>query len=157
MFRPFAPSNVPSFTVLAVPCSIGISSLREWSLLRRQNPGCRIRQKSRQRGRPVASSGFRRARRAALHDDLLVAGLPVLLLGQGVLGAELSEQGVDELPEAGPGRAVGEEALVLHGPGDQRNQERHLGRRQLPRLPAEVGAGGGPGAVLLRGLVNRDR
>src|SRR2546425_9278450 len=80
----------------------------------------------------------------SLDDDLLVQGLPVFLFGQGVDGVELGEQGVHELAEAGPGRAMGEGALVLHGPGDQRNQERHLGRRQIQGLTAEVGAGGGP-------------
>src|SRR2546426_3564421 len=104
--------------------------------------------------RLVASFGARSARLAPLDDDLLVQGQPVFLLGQGIRGTQLRKQGVHELPEAGPGRAMGEGALVLHGRRDQRNQERHLGRRQILRLPAEVGAGGGPKAEETRAPLN---
>src|SRR5436309_10130249 len=98
------------------------------------------------RGGPANAVG----RFAAADDDLLLEGLPVFPLVQSLLGAELREQGVHELAETGPGRAMGEGALVLDGPGDQRNQERHLRRRQVSRFPAEIGAGGGPKAVEIR-------
>src|SRR3989449_11276419 len=103
---------------------------------------------------PVASFGARSARLAPLDDDLLVQGQPVFLLGQGIRGTQLREQGVQELAEAGPGLAEGKGALVLNGSVDQRNQERHLGRRQSLRLPAEVGTGGGPKAEETRAPLN---
>src|SRR5262249_44879439 len=81
---------------------------------------------------------------AAPDDDLLDQGPLVILFGQGVHGAQLGEQVVDELPEARSGRAVREGALVLDRPGDERHQERDLGRRQIPGLAIEIGAGRGP-------------
>src|ERR1700722_8041291 len=93
-------------------------------------------------------------RPAAGNDDGFAERSPIFLLADRIHRPQLRQQLVDERTQPRPGRAVRERTLVFDRPGDDRDQEGHLGRRQLSGFATEIAAGRPPQATQVRGPID---